>query len=186
MDKELRTEFRLDDEIKLRAWTEDDVDIALDVVLRNRDHLQTFMHWMTTDYTIDHARKFLTEAIQNRKERKNLGLGIFRGAELIGSVGFVGFDWKSMKTEIGYWIDKTAEGSGVITRACRLLIDYAFVELQMNRVEIHCSAENVRSSAVPERLGFKLEGLLRQTEFRNGKLHDFKIYGLLAEDPRLW
>lgn len=186
MDKELRTEFRLDDEIVLRGWREDDIVIALDVVLRNREHLQSFMHWMTADYSIESARKFLNAAIANRRDRKNLGLGIFRGEQLIGSIGFVEFNWTTRKTEIGYWIDKDEEGKGIITRACRLLITYAFEELEMNRVEIHCSAENLRSAAVPERLGFTKEGVLRQTELRNGKLRDFKIYGLLAEDPRLW
>lgn len=186
MDAELRTEFELDGEIRLRAWAEEDTDAALAVVLRNRDHLQPFMHWMTPDYSLEHARKFLTEAIANRIARKNLGFAIFRKSELIGSIGFVGFDWKAGKTEIGYWIDKSAEGRGIITRACRRLIDYAFDELKLNRIEIRCSAENERSSAVPERLGFRLEGVLREAEFRNGRLHDFKIYGLLADDPRLW
>ena len=184
MDKELRTEFRLDDEIVLRAWCEDDIEIALDVVLRNREHLQAFMHWMTPDYSIEHSKQFLTDAIANRRERKNLGLGIFREDELIGSIGFVEFDWKSRRTEIGYWIDKAEEGKGIITRACRLLIEYAFTDLDMNRIEIRCSAVNQRSAAVPERLGFTKEGFLRQAEFRNGKFHDFYVFGLLAEDPR--
>lgn len=186
MDTGLSTEFVLDDEIKLRAWTENDIEDALEIVLRNRDHLQQYMHWMTPDYSIEHARKFLTEGIAARKDRKSLGLAIIQGSVLLGSIGFVEFDWKARKTEIGYWLDKRSEGQGIITRATRLLIDYAFNRLKMNRIEIQCSAENVRSAAVPERLGFKLEGYLRQSEFRNGKLHDFKIYGLLAEDPRLW
>jgi ribosomal-protein-serine acetyltransferase len=186
MDKELRTQFRLDDEIVLRAWREDDIEIALNVVLRNRDHLQPFMHWMTPDYSMESSRKFLSDAIANRREKKNLGFGIFRRDELIGSIGFVEFDWKSRRTEIGYWIDKAEEGKGIVSRACRLLINYAFEDLDMNRIEIRCSAENTRSAAVPERLGFTKEGILRQAEFRNGKLHDFNIYALLAEDPRLW
>ena len=186
MDIRLKTEFDLDNDIKLRAWTEDDIEAALDIVLRNREHLQQFMHWMTPDYSAEHARKFLTESIAARKDRKSLGLAIVHASVLIGSIGFVEFDWKGRKTEIGYWIDKNVEGRGIVTRATRLLIDYAFNELKMNRIEIQCSAENIRSAAIPERLGFKLEGYLRQSEFRNGKLHDFKIYGLLADDPRLW
>ena len=66
------------------------------------------------------------------------------------------------------------------------MIDYAFEEMDMNRVEIRCSAENVRSAAVPERLGFKKEGLLRQAEVINGRPHAFLVFGLLAEDERLW
>lgn len=186
MDKELRTEFELEDGIILRAWSEDDIDLAFEAVIRNRDHLQTFMHWMPPNYSLESAQRFLTDSIAARRDRKNLGLGIFRGDDLLGSIGFVTFHWVSRKTEIGYWIDKAYEGKGIITKATRRLIEYAFDELDMNRVEIHCSSENERSAAVPERLGFTKEGVLRQAEFRNGKLHDFNIYGLLAEDVRLW
>ena len=186
MDKELKTEFRLDDEIILRAWRPDDIELAHEVVLRNQEHLQPYMHWMSPNYSIESTRKFLTDAVTSRKDRKNLGLGIFRGAQLIGSIGFVEFDWVSRKTEIGYWVDREEEGKGIVTRSCRTLIEYAFESLGMNRIEIRCSAENFRSAAVPERLGFKKEATLRQAEFRNGRLHDFLVYGLLADDPRLW
>lgn len=141
---------------------------------------------MTPDYSIESSRSFITESIAARRERRNLGFGIFRGAELAGSIGFVDFDWTTRKTELGYWIDKREEGRGIITAACKILVEYAFDDLSMNRIEIRCAAENIRSAAVPERLGFRLEGALRQVEYRNGKLHDFNIYGLLADDPRLW
>jgi ribosomal-protein-serine acetyltransferase len=185
MDIKLRTEFRLDDEITLRAWKESDIERGFEVVMRNQDHLQQFMHWMSPDYSIDSSRKFMSEGIAKQKAGESLGLGIFRGEDLLGSIGFVGFDWRSRRTEIGYWISKDEEGKGTITRATKLLIDYAFDELNMNRIEIRCSAENVRSAAVPERLGFEKEGYLRQAEFRNGHMHDFLIFGLLREDRQL-
>lgn len=186
MDVELKTEFDLGDGITMRAWREDDIQIAYDVVIRNREHLETFMHWMTPDYSRDHSRRFLTDGIVNRLQRKNLGLALFRGNDLIGSVGFVKLDWNSNVCEIGYWIDREEEGKGIVSKACRAMIEYAFEDLGMNRIEIRCSAENLRSAAVPERLGFKKEGVLRQVEIRNGRPHDFYIFGLLAEDERVW
>ena len=185
MDKALRTEFKLDD-FEMRAWREDDVDAALEIVLRNREHLQTYMQWMTPDYSIESARKFIVEGIKNRLDRNTLGLALVRDGKLIGSTGFNRLDWAANVCEIGYWIDRGEEGKGTITKACKAMIDYAFDELKMNRVEIRCSTENSRSAAVPERLGFKLEGTLRQAEMLNGRPHDFHVFGLLAEDPRLW
>ena len=185
MDKELRTDFQLGD-FKMRAWREDDVNAALDMVLRNREHLQTYMQWMTADYSIEHARKFIVEGIKNRLDKITLGLALVREGDLIGSTGFNRLDWAAQVCEIGYWIDRDQEGKGIITIACRAMIDYAFDELDMNRVEIRCSVENARSAAVPKRLGFKLEATLRQAEMLNGRPHDFYIFGLLAEDPRLW
>jgi ribosomal-protein-serine acetyltransferase len=185
MDKELRTQFQLGD-FEMRAWREEDVDAALEVVLRNREHLRTYMQWMTDDYSIVDARKFIVEGIKNRLDRKTLGLALIVDEKLVGSTGFNRLDWNAKACEIGYWIDREAEGKGLVTKACRAMIDYAFGELGMNRVEIRCSTENSRSAAVPARLGFRLEGTLRQAEMLNGRPHDFLIYGLLAEDERVW
>jgi ribosomal-protein-serine acetyltransferase len=185
MDKELRTEFKLDG-FEMRAWREDDIAAALEIVLENREHLQTFMQWMTPEYSIEDAQRFLFEGIKNRLDKINLGLAVLEDGRLIGSTGFNRFDWKARVCEIGYWIDHRHEGKGIVTKACKAMIEYAFDELEMNRVEIRCSSENVRSAAVPERLGFTKEGLLRQAEVINDRPHDFLIFGLLAEDERLW
>lgn len=140
------------------------------------------MHWAVPDYSRESARDFLAASVKSAAERTNLGFGIFLDGNVIGSIGYVYFDWISKRTEIGYWVARTQEGRGVISRSCCLLIDYAFDELDMNRIEIRCAASNTRSRAVPERLGFVQEGLLRQCELRNGVLHDFAVYGLLKED----
>lgn len=192
MDTELRTQFRLA-YFEMRAWREDDVEAALEIVLRNREHLQTYMRWMTPDYSAVDARKCLFEAIKDRLDKKTLGLALVRDGDLIGSTGFNRLDWNARVCEIGYWIDRQAEGKGVITKACQAMIDYAFGELEMNRVEIRCSTENTRSAAVPTRLGFKLEGKLRQAEVLHGRAHDFLIsassqkmhgFGRMSRNPQ--
>ena len=186
MDKELTTTFRIDDEITLRVFAEGDAEQVAETVLRNREHLEVFMHWMTPDYSIESATDFIARSIETVDSKSGIGFGIFRGRQFIGSIGFVYFDWVARKTEIGYWIDKREEGKGVVTGVCVRLIRYAFDELRLNRIEIRCSTENLRSAAIPERLGFRKEGVLRQVELRNGHLHDFSVYGLLADDPRVW
>lgn len=174
--------FRLDNGIVLREFLPQDAEAVFEAVTRNYDHLKAFMHWASPDYSLRLAEEFIEQAQANRQDRKTLGIGIFRGDKLIGATGFVNFDWLAMKAEIGYWIAQDEEGKGIISSACRMLLDFAFNELKMNRIEIRCSSENARSSAIPKRLGFQKEGLLRQSEFRNGRLHDFEVYGLLASE----
>jgi ribosomal-protein-serine acetyltransferase len=182
MDAGQMVSFKLDDGITLREFVPEDAEAVFAAVTRNYEHLKAFMHWADPDYSLASAREFIEQSQAGRLERKVLGLGIFRDAELIGATGFVNFDWLAMKTEIGYWISRDEEGKGIVSSVCRMLIDFAFAELKMNRIEIRCSTENSRSSAIPKRLGFKMEGLLRQSEFRNGRLHDFEVYGLLASE----
>ena len=174
--------FTVLNDITVRQWRPEDADAVLLAVKENYDHLREYMHWATPDYSIDDAREFIMSGLASAGEKKSCGLGIFRGERVIGSIDFVKFDQNSRRTEIGYWISKAEEGKGIITRICRVLIDHAFNELGMNRVEIRCAADNTRSAAVAERLGFAKEGVLRQSEMRNGRLHDFRIYGLLAAE----
>jgi ribosomal-protein-serine acetyltransferase len=85
-------------------------------------------------------------------------------------------------TELGYWISERFEGRGLVITTCRVLIDYAFNELALNRIVISCSAENQKSRAIPEKLGFKQEGILRQSEWLQDRFVDMVIYGLLAKE----
>ena len=69
-----------------------------------------------------------------------------------------------------------------MTGACRSLVDYLFFDLKLHRVEIRCAIGNERSCAVPQRLGFTREGVLRQAQAYNDRYFDLEVYGLLAED----
>lgn len=174
--------LRINDEISLRPLTHGDVDAVFAAVKRNEDHLMRFMHWMTPDYSLDSAREFIERNTAAIEKKESLNFGIFRGERLIGSIGYVYLDTRSRKTEIGYWIDHREEGKGIVSTATQQLIATAFETFGFNRVEIRCSVRNLRSAAIPQRLGFKQEAHLRQAEMRDGELHDFFIFGLLRSE----
>lgn len=167
--------------IRLRNFKPEDAEAVYDAVRRNVDHLH-FMHWITPDYSLDSAREFVERSLENAASGESLSLGLFHDESFIGSVGFVKFDTKSRRTEIGYWIDAGFEGKGIVMDAVRTLIDFAFGALNMNRIEIRCVVENTRSAAVAERLGFRQEAYLREHEIRNGRPLDYLTFGLLRSD----
>jgi len=84
--------------------------------------------------------------------------------------------------EIGYWISADHQGLGIVTKSCRTLIDYAFREYQLNRVQIRCAIENRKSCAIIERLGFLKEGITRQAEFLYDHYVDLFVYGMIADE----
>ncbi len=86
------------------------------------------------------------------------------------------------RAEIGYWIGKEFEGKGIVTTACREMITYAFQDLRMNRIDLRSMVNNHRSRAVAERLGFKLEGILRQQAILRGEPLDMAMYSLLRDE----
>ncbi|HEY2492416.1 MAG TPA: GNAT family protein [Paenibacillus sp.] len=102
----------------------------------------------------------------------------------MGSIGFLYLDQENKKTEIGYWLGKEYEGNGLITKSIKVLINYAFEELKLNKIEIGVATDNLKSRAIPEKLGFKREGELRDYEYINGRFLDRIIYGLKANEWR--
>jgi ribosomal-protein-serine acetyltransferase len=73
-------------------------------------------------------------------------------------------------------------GRGLIIKTCRILIDHALNKLGLNRMVLSCAAENQKSRAIPEKLGFKQEGILRQSKWLQDNFVDMVIYGMLASE----
>jgi len=178
--------YKLDSNLRLELPDPKDAKEATEVVRRNLSHLKPWMPWAVDEYSEDHARDWIRRTRETFASDGSFNALIILNDRIIGSIGFHDFDRRNRHASIGYWIDKEEEGKGIITLACKVFIDYAFKELDINRIEIRCSSKNFRSAAVPERLGFKKEGLLRQAELLPDGFHDLNIYALLAEDPRLW
>ena len=83
---------------------------------------------------------------------------------------------------LGYYLAEDAGGKGIMTRSVKAVLHYAFENLKLNKMEIRCGVENVKSRAIPERLGFKLDGVLRDEEWLYDHFHDVAVYSLLASE----
>jgi ribosomal-protein-serine acetyltransferase len=76
------------------------------------------------------------------------------------------------------------QGRGIVTRCCHALLDHLFDERGLHRVEIRCATGNLRSCAVPQRLGFRREGVLRHGEFGATGWLDLVVWGILEHEWR--
>ncbi|HVF87449.1 MAG TPA: GNAT family protein, partial [Pyrinomonadaceae bacterium] len=85
-------------------------------------------------------------------------------------------DWTNRVAEMGYSLGAEHQGRGIVTACMRVLIHYTFDELKLNRVELRCAAENLKSRAVAERLGFTREGELRESWLIHGRFVGQIVY----------
>ncbi|CRK85027.1 GNAT family N-acetyltransferase [Neobacillus massiliamazoniensis] len=113
-------------------------------------------------------------------KREDLRLLVFlkETGEFVASSGLHRINWSIPKFEIGYWIDSRFSGKGYMTEAVKGISDFAFQELNAQRLEIRCDAINFKSRAIPERLGFSLEGILKNHDLSvdTKELRDTCIY----------
>lgn len=172
---------RLDEETVLRLLEDRDAEELFAVLSRNLARL----YWFRTNYSLEDARKFVRLDLAETFARGNgFRAGIFVRGALVGSVRYNDLDWATRATALGYWVDAGYEGRGLIKRACRVMLAHAFGELKLHRVEIRCHAENERSRALAERLGFRFEALLRKAERVRERMLDLAVYGLLEDEWR--
>ncbi|MFD1017903.1 GNAT family N-acetyltransferase [Thalassobacillus hwangdonensis] len=125
---------------------------------------QKWLPFAQKKQTLEEAESNVRQAHADFLKREDLRLHILlkETGELVGSTGLHRIDWDIPKFEIGYWIDTRHCGKGYMTEAVAGVASFAFDELKAKRVEIKCDIENIRSRAIPERLGFDLEGILRK------------------------
>lgn len=164
----------------LRRYTMDDLHALFALVEANRDRLRRWLPWVDQVRTIEDERAWLERTVSTASAPEQ-AYGIWENDELAGGIGLMLFRL-SDSAEIGYWVGEEFEGRGLVTRACRALVDHGFGPLGLHRITIHCAPGNLRSRAVPERLGFTQEAVLREASRTGEGYEDLVVYGLLDRE----
>lgn len=171
------------DSLGVRPLQSEDAAELHALVEANRAHLARWMPW-AAEQDREGTERFLAEAEAQRARDDGFQARIAPEGEIVGVAGFHSVDWVNRNTSLGYWLAAGAQGRGTMTAVVSALLDHAFYEWELHRVEIHCAPENARSRAIPERLGFREEARLRETELVGGSYLDSVVYGLLEEEWR--
>lgn len=174
-------DFLLHDGYALRELGDGDADELHALIERNRARLALWISW-AADQTLDDTRAFIARARSMEQNETGLSRAILAAGRLAGVVGIT-VDTANHSAAIGYWIDAASEGRGAVTAAVGALVDDGFQRWQLTRAEIRADVENRASCAVAERLGFQLEGVLRQAYRVGERYSDDAVYSLLASDP---
>lgn len=142
----------------------------------------TRLYWLPAEPTLQDAERRLRAGLTRFADGTGVDGGIFDQGALVGFAGLFDIDPDFKSAEIGYWVDMSAEGRGLVHRAATALLRYAFEDLGLHRVALKCAATNTASMRVAERLGFRLEGRLLKADRVGEEWVDFLIYGMLEEE----
>ncbi|CAM3478707.1 GNAT family protein [Hydrogenibacillus schlegelii] len=174
-------ELIADEEVALKPLSYREVPALYALTDRHRDRLSVWLPWVRR-HTLTDTYAFVDQSMAQLRRNEGFQAGIFYRGTLVGVIGYHRIDWENKKTSLGYWLDPTVQGRGIMTRAARTMVDHAFFHLGLNRLEIRAATENTRSRRVAERLGFTLEGIIREAEWLGDRFVDHAVYGLLARE----
>ncbi|WP_337102692.1 GNAT family N-acetyltransferase [Paenibacillus sp. YIM B09110] len=168
------------DRLLIRMPRPGDGKVVCEAVNASIEELKPWMKWAQSLHTEYDSEVGIREAHVKFLRRENLRLLVFLkdSGQFIASSSLHNMDWDVRKFEIGYWIDTRYSGKGYMTEAVQGICDFAFSQLNARRLEIRCDTKNTKSKAIPERLRFNLEGVIRNEDLSvdGSELRDTCLY----------
>lgn len=172
----------IDSTLALETLKESHWPLLMEVVNANRTYLREWLTWLDLMKTPEEFRAYVTGAEKRNAEGIEYSCVILYKEEIVGRIGLYFMDKMNRIASIGYWVSEEHQGEGIISKACEAVLQYGFEELNLNRIEIKCGTGNSKSIAVPKRLGFQREGIIRQGELLNGRFVDLYLYSMLRDE----
>ncbi len=172
-----------------RRTISSDISIALQIPSHAKELFEiTDKNRKILSKIFPHVVETQEEMIQKIKE-KLLGFAneechyqtIFYKGKIVGSINFYTIDRFNKRTNIGYWLDVSHEGKGIMTTVVKDFVQMGVNYYDINKFEIRCAVDNHKSCAIAKRLGFEQEGIIRSYGFINGKKIDLRLYGLVMD-----
>jgi ribosomal-protein-serine acetyltransferase len=174
--------LKIDSLLELRSARPEHAQAFADLVVTNHDSLRQYLPAVTQVDSLEAAREHMLHCMKEAEALELLEVHIFFENQLCGAIRLNYFEHHNKKVALGYLLDTAHQGKGLVGKSARAMIDFAFDDLNMNRIELRCVPENRASLKVAERLGFVLEGRLRQAEFLDHGPVDLLVYSLLRSD----
>lgn len=175
----LPAEPLVDGPTALRPWRDTDLEA---IIAACQDPEIPRWTRVPANYSESDARRYLQQRFDMAFAGLAAAFAIVRApdGELLGSIALMRIAWEHQRAEVGYWLARGARGEGHTTRAVKLVCEWGFRELALQRVTLLAATENRPSKRVAERSGFTHEALLRSYMAHNAERLDMHSYSLLT------
>ena len=173
-------ELIVNQEIILKEIGKEEVKPIFETISAEREYLGEWLPFVDYTLEITDTQNFINNL--EISETKDLTYAIYFLNKFVGLAGLKDPDYDNKKIEIGFWIAEKYQHKGIVTLSCRKLIEHAFVNLGMNRIQLRAATENIKSQKVAEQLGFSKEGIERDGELHKRGYVDLVVYSLLKKE----
>ncbi|QCT89698.1 50S ribosomal protein L7/L12-serine acetyltransferase [Escherichia sp. E4742] len=173
--------IKVSDSIELRSVAENHITPLHHLICKNKSWLQNSLNWPQSVNTEDDTRKTVQGNMMLHQRGYAKMFMIFSEDELVGVLSFNRIEPQNKAAEIGYWLDESHQGQGIISQALQAFIHHYAKRGEIRRFVIKCRVANLQSNQVALRNGFTLEGCLKQAEFLNDTYDDVNIYARIID-----
>ncbi len=171
--------IQVSDDIILYPLSVDDIFKIFNTINTEREYMREWLPFVDTTKEVEDTANFVNHVLETGEKQ----FSIYYKEQFVGLIGYKDTDNLNKKLEIGYWLSQYAQGKGIMMQSVNKLVEYAFAEMDMNRVQIKVAVGNYKSRRIPEKLGFQDEGIERDGELLvDGVYTDIVVYSLLKRE----
>ena len=174
--------LRIEDSLYLERIKPSLAPVIFGAIDANRESLRRWLPFVDQTQNVRDTETFINSVVEKSPADYNEVYSIWYREEFAGLIAYKDTDRINRKTELGYWIVEKFRGKGIMTKSVIKLIDFAFRKLNINRIQIKVAVGNLKSSAIPKRLNFTLEGIERDGEKHHNRFLDLEVYSLLKKE----
>ena len=169
-------------DLELRLLEERHAPGVFALVEQDRAYLREWLSWVDKTKAEDDIVAFIRASLEGFAANKGFVAGMWWQQQFVGVIGTHNVDWVNRRCELGYWVGRSFQGQGIVTDATRAVVTHLLGEMDLHRVSILCATGNDKSAAIPRRLGFTLEGSMRDGGLLNGRFVDLRVFAMLQGD----
>jgi ribosomal-protein-serine acetyltransferase len=163
----------LDAQILIRPYRFDDAGALHEASMESVRDVQPFMPWCRPDLKIEDARRWIETQVAWREAGSAFEFAIVSsGGTFLGGCGVNQVDVQNRRANLGYWVRSSATRKGVASAAIRQLVQWAFTNTDLVRLELIISTHNTASLRAAETSGAVREGILFKRLWLHGTSHD--------------
>jgi RimJ/RimL family protein N-acetyltransferase len=174
-----------DGHLVVRAYRDDDVPRLFEAVRESIAEVSPWLPWCHENYSIEESREFITSRNSAARGDEHYSFAVFakdNPQRLLGGVGLNFINRVHQFGNLGYWVRTSVAGQGIASNAARLVAQFGFEKLGLQRIEILAAIPNVASQRVAENIGAAREGMLRKRLLIHGEPQDAIMFSLVHED----
>ena len=130
---------KIDEDLSLKLIELRDGEKVFELTNNSRDYLREWLPWLDTTTKLEDTIEFIKICLKGFAENKSLNTVILFKGKIVGVAGYNSINWSNKTAYIGYWLGEEFQGNGIMTKVAKTLTDYAFSELNLNKVEIRAA-----------------------------------------------
>jgi len=172
----------IDEDLHLEKIKISHAGLVFEIIEHDRNYLRRWLPFVDQTRKLKDTADYIRQILSLHHRDQNAVYTIWYRGEFAGLAGFKEIDMINNKSEIGYWLAEKFQGKGIMTRTVQKMIDFGFRNMKLNRIQIKVAVGNIKSAAIPRRLGLVLEGIERNGEFHTDRYFNLEIFSILKAE----